>query len=134
MTEELHKLYDALPSCCQAIRLDQRDDGRLRASADFVFPAGYAGFAGHFPGRPILPAIVQLAAVRYLGEWAVGRTLAPSRVHKTKFKAVIGPQERITVAVDLAAGNGGWQGRFRLTRADGAAAADGSIEFISEGI
>ena len=131
---EHQSLYQALSNCCLDWRVDAQADGRLQASADFEFPAGYVGFQGHFPDKPILPAIVQLAAVRYLAECAVGRKLLPRRYDKTKFKGMIGPNERVAVAIVLSAGNAGWQGKFSLTRSDGETAAGGSVEFISEGI
>ncbi|EKD37202.1 MAG: hypothetical protein ACD_75C01220G0003 [uncultured bacterium] len=131
---EHQSLYKELSSCCLAWRIDAQANGRLQASADFVFPAGYIGFQGHFPDKPILPAIVQLAAVRYLAECAVGHKLLPRKVNKTKFKGMIGPDERVAVAVALSAGSGGWQGKFSLTKSDGETAAGGSVEFISEGI
>lgn len=30
----------------------------------FCFPPDFIGFAGHFPGQPVLPAIVQICMVR----------------------------------------------------------------------
>lgn len=33
---------------------------------------GFIGFRGHFPGRPVLPAIVQLRMLRLLVEEAIG--------------------------------------------------------------
>ena len=131
---EHQSLYKELSSCCLAWRIDGQTDDRLQASADFEFPAGYVGFQGHFPDKSILPAIVQLAAVRYLAECALGQKLLPRKVNKTKFKGMIGPDERVAVAIALSAGSGGWQGKFSLTKPDGETAAGGSVEFISEGI
>lgn len=125
-------MYGALPFCWLGWRVEGEESERIQASADFVFPADYVGFAGHFPEMPILPAIVQLAAVRWLAECAVGKKLAPLRYEKTKFKGMIGPDERVTVSIALAASPAGLPGTFKLTRADGVTAAAGSFVYIVE--
>ena len=63
----------------------------------FKFPPEFTGFKGHFPSRPILPAVMQLAAVRKAVEKAVGRPLALRTVTKARFKAVVIPGETITI-------------------------------------
>lgn len=48
--------------------LGQADDGNLIAS--FVFPAEFLGFQGHFPARPVLPAVCEIqAALAMLEAW-----------------------------------------------------------------
>jgi len=32
-------------------------------SALFIFPAGFSGFTGHFPGKPVLPGVCMVQAV-----------------------------------------------------------------------
>lgn len=125
-------LYGDLPRCGQSRPAIEKTAEGWQASATFVFPAGYPGFAGHFPGKPILPAIVQLAAVRYLAECAVGRRLTPRRYVKIKFKGVIVPGEQVSVSVALAGGPDGWRGTFKLSRPAGEPVASGLAEFTGE--
>lgn len=125
-------LYGGLAACCRAWRVDSRTDGCLQAAADFAFPGDYAGFSGHFPERPILPAIVQLAAVRYLAECVLGVSLLPRRYEKTKFREIVGPGERVAVKLSLVQSPDGWRGSFTLTRPDGKKAATGSVEYLVE--
>ena len=41
--------------------LSKTDDGKL--TAHFVFPEDFIGFQGHFPDRPVLPAVCEIQAV-----------------------------------------------------------------------
>ncbi|EKD37038.1 MAG: hypothetical protein ACD_75C01283G0006 [uncultured bacterium] len=128
----MDSLYGALPLCCLAWRIDGQTEHRLQASADFQFGEAYPGFQGHFPEQPILPAIVQLAAVRYLCECALGCDLLPKKYNKIKFKGIIRPNERVVVTVDLADGAAGWHGSFSLRRPAGEMVASGSVDFFNK--
>ena len=44
--------------------IERRADGSIRQR--YVFNADFPGFSGHFPGRPILPAVVQIMATTLL--------------------------------------------------------------------
>ncbi len=68
-------------------------------SGSFVFTADFPGFAGHFAGRPILPAIVQLAAVRILASRGLKKQLQLKTALKAKFKKVVIPGETIQLLV-----------------------------------
>lgn len=62
---------------------------------DFRFAADFEGFAGHFPGHPLLPAFVQVMVIASLAE-----SLAPdgerlAAVEKAKFVREIVPGHRI---------------------------------------
>ena len=130
MTGKDHdSLYEALSECFLELRVSSRVELRLEASADFRFPAGFTGFHGHFPGNPILPAIVQLVAVRFLAERSLGQPLAPTQHHKIKFKEAIRPGDPVTVNIVLKNDGAMWGGTFSLKRPDGAAVAVGSVEF-----
>jgi len=41
-----------------------RDQGTI--SAELCCPADFPAFDGHFPGQPVLPAVMQLVVVRML--------------------------------------------------------------------
>ncbi len=62
-----------------------------QAQQAFLLPEDFLGFAGHFPGRPLLPAFVQL----YMGRWVIeqwqGEPLPLQSVERAKFFAPIGP-------------------------------------------
>lgn len=66
--------------------------GPLRGRA--VFPAGFAGFDGHFPGRPILPGFMHIQlAVDFLERVYPKSTLG--WVAEAKFTRAIGPGEEV---------------------------------------
>ena len=73
-------------------------------SKSFVVPAGHPIFAGHFPGRPIVPGVMLLEWV--LEEIARLRECAPSalRIREVKFLAPLEPASRAELHFELAAG------------------------------
>jgi 3-hydroxyacyl-[acyl-carrier-protein] dehydratase len=104
-------------------------DDHLLVSAVFRFPSTFAGFSGHFPDRPVLPAIIQLATVRHLAQTALERPLAPADYGKTKFRGIISADERILFTLKIREAGDGWKGDFVLTRTDGEVVANGSCTF-----
>ncbi|MFP4169378.1 MAG: hypothetical protein ACLFSY_11135 [Desulfonatronovibrionaceae bacterium] len=67
----------------------------------FRFTPDFIGFAGHFPDRPVLPAVVQFAiATDVLGQIR-GEGFEPMRVHRAKFSAVLGPGMDIAAVVGV---------------------------------
>jgi 3-hydroxymyristoyl/3-hydroxydecanoyl-(acyl carrier protein) dehydratase len=81
-------------------------------------------FAGHFPGRPIVPGVMLLEWV--LGEVAaaLGRAPATLRLRETKFFTPLGPGERAELTCEL----GESRGSFDIRR-DSVAVARGVIEW-----
>ena len=71
------------------------DSGSMQGR--YLFPADFVGFSGHFPGHPILPAIVEILIVVVLvGE----RSGCPQRlvaVEDAKFLAPVSPEQEILV-------------------------------------
>lgn len=64
----------------------------------FCFPADFVGFAGHFPDRPILPAIVQICMVRLF--WNdVFSSVDALDVLSAKFLKPILPDQKIMVCL-----------------------------------
>jgi 3-hydroxyacyl-[acyl-carrier-protein] dehydratase len=63
----------------------------------YRFAPGFIGFSGHFPGNPILPAIVQVCAVVSLAEEEGGKALRLAAVRAAKFLLPIRPDEEVSI-------------------------------------
>ena len=63
----------------------------------YRFAPGFIGFSGHFPGNPILPAIVQVCAVVSLAEEEGGKALRLAAVRSAKFLSPIRPEEVVSI-------------------------------------
>ena len=74
------------------------DDEGIRQ--DFLFPPEFIGFAGHFPGEPILPAVVQIAMGTLLARIFLsdsGASFMLESICRAKFLNKLGPWKSITV-------------------------------------
>lgn len=58
----------------------------------FRFEEGFTGFAGHFPGNPVLPAFVQICMARLLWSRFAGEKFL---VKSAKFMKPVRPGEEI---------------------------------------
>lgn len=65
----------------------------------FCFNADFPGFAGHFPGYPILPAILQVLLAQMVAEELTGNPLQLAALERAKFMRQIRPDETVTVTV-----------------------------------
>ncbi len=85
--------------------------------------ADHPAFAGHFPGRPILPGVVLLGwAVQSLGE-VLGDPMPACEIASAKFLRPVGPETKLSIRL---AGEPGGPWRFDIF--DGAATvATGSL-------
>jgi len=63
----------------------------------FRFQPGFIGFSGHFPGYPILPALVQMLMGLILCEEQKGRAMKLVTVVRAKFLSEIYPDHEILV-------------------------------------
>lgn len=63
----------------------------------YCFPPDFIGFSGHFPGYPILPALVQLMIGVSLLEERKGRTLKIETLVNAKFLMELRPNQEILV-------------------------------------
>lgn len=83
----------------EAIRKTRTGQG-LQANlpwARYLFEAGFPGFDGHFPGRPVLPGVCMLkAAVVTLEDWHA-TAIRVSEVRKARFLSPLGPGQELEV-------------------------------------
>ncbi|BAL24094.1 3-hydroxyacyl-ACP dehydratase FabZ family protein [Azoarcus sp. KH32C] len=86
--------------------------------------ADHPAFAGHFPGRPILPGVVLLGwAAKALGD-VLGRTVPPCDIASAKFLRPVAPGTRLVIRLTQQP-SGAW--RFDIV--DGSdAVATGSLK------
>jgi 3-hydroxyacyl-[acyl-carrier-protein] dehydratase len=61
----------------------------------YYFSSEFIGFAGHFPGKPVLPAIVQLMMAQILIEEYEEQPLKLSKVSRAKFIMPLQPEQEI---------------------------------------
>jgi 3-hydroxyacyl-[acyl-carrier-protein] dehydratase len=106
----------------------QLDHAARTGTALLCCPADFPGFAGHFPSQPVLPAVLQLLAVRLLAESLLATPLAPVGGDRLKFKGMVGPGEVVTVRVSLHDHGDLLKGEFRLDRGE-APVASGTLIF-----
>ncbi len=95
-------------------------------------PEDFPGFDGHFPGEPILPAVLQLMAVRLLAETMAGTPLASVGVERLKFKGMVRPTEEIMVRVSLDEERELLRADFSLER-ESTTVASGTLVFRTTG-
>ena len=70
-------------------------DEEGRAEAVVRFPESLPVFAGHFPGRPILPGVVLIDAAVMIAAQAVCRPLRLRRLAHVKFTHVVEPNQEV---------------------------------------
>jgi 3-hydroxyacyl-[acyl-carrier-protein] dehydratase len=70
----------------------------------YVFGPDFPGFAGHFPGKPILPAVLQIMAASLQAEAAAGQRLTPAAIERAKFVSTIVPGALVEIACRRAPG------------------------------
>ena len=65
---------------------------------NFCPAADFLGFDGHFPGFPVLPAMLQVLLGIIVSEKLYGQKLRLQKLDKAKFMSQIRPEQTITVA------------------------------------
>ena len=78
-------------------------------------PEDHPAFAGHFPGRPIVPGVVLLDRAVLLAQALVGNEVGEWTVSQAKFLSPVGPGEAVAFELN-ADSRGGW--RFVARAAD----------------
>jgi 3-hydroxyacyl-[acyl-carrier-protein] dehydratase len=64
---------------------------------EFRFPEDFIGFQGHFPDRPMLPAVVQLMMIRAALRAAYGECGSVASIKSASFMRSILPLETVRV-------------------------------------
>jgi 3-hydroxyacyl-[acyl-carrier-protein] dehydratase len=105
------RFVDAVDEVEPAVRVV----ARYRVTGDEAF------LAGHFPGNPILPGVIQLEALAQAGVLSLatdpryqGKLALFGGVEKVRFRRVVRPGDELTLAVEIErlSARGGWaQGR-----------------------
>lgn len=121
------RFVDLVDHCepARSVRARWRVDGR----EDFL--------AGHFPGNPIVPGVLQLEALAQAGAVAVlsdprfsGRLPLFGGVEEVRFRRPVRPGDEIVLEVEIErlGGRGGW-GRGRAS-VDGEESCSGRLLFV----
>jgi 3-hydroxyacyl-[acyl-carrier-protein] dehydratase len=82
---------------------------------EFRFAPDDPVFAGHFPGRPILPGVFQLELVRMAAERMRPGPLTVGEIRKAKFQRPILPGETARLALKLSEKAGTMQAHARFS-------------------
>jgi 3-hydroxyacyl-[acyl-carrier-protein] dehydratase len=90
----------------------------------FSVPPEHPIFAGHFPGRPIVPGVMLLEWVLAEVARSTQRATAELRVREAKFFTPLGPGERAELRLDATASRCGFE-----IRGNAAAVARGVVEW-----
>lgn len=88
----------------QAIKQSALGPVRLTSDGgeqDFCFAEDFLGFSGHFPGYPILPAILQTLMAQLVAEQVRETPLEFLSLERAKFTRELHPDERIQVRVSF---------------------------------
>ncbi len=122
-------LERSIGPCISHIQMVTREEGKVQVTARCLFPPIFCGFAGHFPGNPILPAIVQLATVRCLAEQALQKRLQPETYSRTKFRSMVRPDQEVFLQLDMTISQNSCGGKFSLRSQTDTSIATGSFVF-----
>lgn len=93
-----------------------------RVETSFAIARDHPAFAGHFPGQPIVPAVVLLAEALAAIEVATGRAPHEWTVSGAKFLQAVGPGARLTLTHEESRGGR----RFEIRSGD-AVVASGTL-------
>lgn len=91
----MSKMRQALLNCQVSNAVVIEDGIEVRQS--YCFPADFIGFEGHFPGYPIVPAVVQILMAQLLAEEHLGLVLPIRSIERSKFHRQLKPGDVIDV-------------------------------------
>ncbi len=91
----MKNLRDKLELCAKpVVKIDD-----TTYSKSFFLSASFIGFEGHFPSKPVLPAIMQILMAQMTASEATGQNIGLQEVTQAKFTSPIGPDNTITCIV-----------------------------------
>ena len=98
----LRRLFEAGPDepTPDPVRLAERREGDA-LERDLAVPRDLVWFDGHFPGRPIVPGVVQLGWALDAAAALLGAAPRVTRIEALKFQAVVEPLQRCRLRVEL---------------------------------
>ena len=76
-------------------------DGHGDISANFSFPADFAGFQGHFPGNPVLPAVCILQAIMLMAGKHAGTKVELKTISSAKWFAPTGTDSTLRFTLNI---------------------------------
>lgn len=86
-------MYQELLAC----RADAAQRQGEQVVQDFVLPPNFSGFSGHFPGFPIVPAVVQVLLAQLTARENGLSADTMVALERAKFHRQLRPDERISV-------------------------------------
>lgn len=78
----------------------------MAGEQSFCFDAEFPGFSGHFPGYPILPAVLQVLLAQLVAETVIGSSLSVVALNRAKYLQQVRPGDQIDVCVNCREKNG----------------------------
>jgi len=126
----MNTFENELLTCCLKHHIIKKEEKYVEIRGEFLFPSTFTGFQGHFPARPILPAVIQLITIRLVAEQTLTRDLFPSQYGKTKFRLIIEPEQPVIVELKLDISDKSVDCKFQLKQQDGKLFSDGNCRFI----
>ena len=89
-------------------------EGDGAAAFWFRFDSDDPTFAGHFPGRALLPGAFQLEMARLAAEWTLDCSLVVREVCRAKFLRPVLPEEMVRLELKWSESDGTIQARAAL--------------------
>lgn len=95
------------------VSMNTKADGEVEAV--LVFPRDFVGFSGHFPGYPVLAAILAIYSGWLLAEISQNEELELCFIKRAKFVAPILPDEKVEVSLKKIVHESGKEDWYSLT-------------------
>ena len=96
-----------LGECREEFQILSEENGLAKAAARYRFPAGFAGFDGHFPGDPMLPGVLVAAMALETAAALLGHEVRLEEVRRAKYFRRVRPGMAVTAEVTAEVSDGG---------------------------